>query len=109
MPICAAKMLTRLLQLDFPGYAIGGLAVGEPHSVTCEMAGEVAAKLPQDRPRYLMGVGKPEQIPDYVGLWRGHDGLRAAYAERAERLPVYFAGARADQECAICQGSAAAR
>jgi queuine tRNA-ribosyltransferase len=55
-----------LVALDFPGYAIGGLAVGEPHEVSCEIAGETAICLPPDRPRYLMGVGKPEQIVDYV-------------------------------------------
>jgi len=56
----------RLVELDFPGYAVGGLAVGEPHELTCEIAGETAACLPPDRPRYLMGVGKPEQIASYV-------------------------------------------
>src|ERR1700689_3381335 len=47
-----------LVALDFPGYAIGGLAVGEPHASTCEMAQVAASRLPADRPRYLMGVGK---------------------------------------------------
>jgi queuine tRNA-ribosyltransferase len=55
-----------LVALDFPGYAIGGLAVGEPHDLSCEIAGETAACLPAERPRYLMGVGKPEQLLDYV-------------------------------------------
>jgi queuine tRNA-ribosyltransferase len=55
-----------LVALDFPGYAIGGLAVGEPHELSCEIAGETAACLPLERPRYLMGVGKPEQLLDYV-------------------------------------------
>jgi queuine tRNA-ribosyltransferase len=77
-----------LLQLDFPGYAIGGLAVGEPHSVTCEMAGEVASKLPQDRPRYLMGVGKPEQIPDYVAL--GVDMMDCVLPTRSARHGCLF-------------------
>ena len=58
----------QLLDLDFPGYAVGGLAVGEPHEMTCEMAAEVTAVLPKDKPRYLMGVGRPEQIADYVAL-----------------------------------------
>jgi len=58
----------QLLQLDFPGYAVGGLAVGEPHAVTCEMTGEVTSLLPADRPRYLMGVGRPEHLADYVAL-----------------------------------------
>jgi queuine tRNA-ribosyltransferase len=55
-----------LVALDFPGYAIGGLAVGEPHELSCEIAGETSACLPRERPRYLMGVGKPEQLIDYV-------------------------------------------
>ena len=55
-----------LIALDFPGYAIGGLAVGEPHGLSCEIAGETAACLPEDRPRYVMGVGKPEQLVDYA-------------------------------------------
>ena len=55
-----------LVALDFPGYAIGGLAVGEPHELSCEIAGETAACLPMERARYLMGVGKPEQLADYV-------------------------------------------
>jgi len=58
----------QLLDLDFPGYAVGGLAVGEPHAMTCEMTAEVTALLPKDRPRYLMGVGRPEQLADYVAL-----------------------------------------
>jgi queuine tRNA-ribosyltransferase len=58
----------QLVELDFPGYAIGGLAVGEPHALTCEMSGEVTARLPENRPRYLMGVGKPEDLVDYVRL-----------------------------------------
>ena len=57
----------QLVDLDFPGYAIGGLAVGEPHAVSCEMAAAAAELLPKDRPRYVMGVGLPEQLADYVG------------------------------------------
>ncbi len=64
----AVKALASFWTLDFPGYAVGGLAVGEPHNITCEMAAEVTALLPIDRPRYLMGVGRPEQIADYVAL-----------------------------------------
>jgi queuine tRNA-ribosyltransferase len=56
----------QLVDLDFPGYAIGGLAVGEPHAISCEMAAIAAEALPKDRPRYVMGVGLPEQLPDYV-------------------------------------------
>jgi queuine tRNA-ribosyltransferase len=73
----------QLLDLDFPGYAVGGLAVGEPHETTCEMAAEVTALLPKDRPRYLMGVGRPEQIADYVAL--GIDMMDCVLPTRAAR------------------------
>ena len=73
----------QLLELEFPGYAVGGLAVGEPHALTCEMTGEVTARLPRDRPRYLMGVGKPEQIADYVAL--GIDMMDCVLPTRAAR------------------------
>src|ERR1700682_4184060 len=51
-----------LLEIGFYGYAIGGLAVGEPQAVMLAMIDEVAPILPLDRPRYLMGVGTPEDI-----------------------------------------------
>jgi len=73
----------QLLGLDFPGYAVGGLAVGEPHEVTCAMTTEVTALLPTDRPRYLMGVGRPEQIADYVAL--GIDMMDCVLPTRAAR------------------------
>lgn len=73
----------QLLDLDFPGYAVGGLAVGEPHEVTCAMTAEVTALLPKDRPRYLMGVGRPEQIADYVAL--GIDMMDCVLPTRAAR------------------------
>jgi queuine tRNA-ribosyltransferase len=77
-----------IVALDFPGYAIGGLAVGEPHSVTCEMTAAAAAQLPQDRPRYLMGVGKPEQIADYVAL--GVDMMDCVLPTRSARHGSLF-------------------
>ncbi len=73
----------QLLEIDFPGYAVGGLAVGEPHEVTCAMTGEVTTLLPADRPRYLMGVGRPEQIADYVRL--GIDMMDCVLPTRAAR------------------------
>jgi queuine tRNA-ribosyltransferase len=73
----------QLLALNFSGYAVGGLAVGEPQEVTCEMAKEVTALLPQDRPRYLMGVGRPEQLADYVAL--GIDMMDCVLPTRAAR------------------------
>jgi queuine tRNA-ribosyltransferase len=56
----------QLVDLDFPGYAVGGLAVGEPHALSIEMAAVSTEELPKDRPRYVMGVGLPEQLADYV-------------------------------------------
>jgi len=56
------KSLAKLLSLDFDGYAIGGLAVGEPERKMEEIVKWLAPKLPQNKPRYLMGVGYPEQI-----------------------------------------------
>jgi len=73
----------QLLEIDFPGNAIGGLAVGEPHAMTCEMTGVVTELLPKDRPRYLMGVGRPEQIADYVAL--GIDMMDCVLPTRAAR------------------------
>ena len=73
----------QLLELDFPGYAVGGLAVGEPHETTCEMAAEVTMLLPKDRPRYLMGVGRPEQLADYVA--HGIDMMDCVLPTRAAR------------------------
>jgi queuine tRNA-ribosyltransferase len=73
----------QLLEIDFPGYAVGGLAVGEPHDMTREMASEVTAALPKDKPRYLMGVGRPEQIADYVAL--GIDMMDCVLPTRAAR------------------------
>ncbi|MGC2420450.1 MAG: tRNA guanosine(34) transglycosylase Tgt [Candidatus Acidiferrales bacterium] len=74
--------------LDFPGCAIGGLAVGEPHEITCEMAEIAAAELPPERPRYLMGVGRPEQIPDYVRL--GVDMMDCVLPTRGARHGCLF-------------------
>src|SRR5467141_136902 len=73
----------QLLDLDFPGYAVGGLAVGEPHEITCEMTAEATTLLPKDRLRYLMGVGRPEQIADYVVL--GIDMMDCVLPTRASR------------------------
>ena len=60
-----------LTDIGFPGYAIGGLAVGEPQAVMLKMVEEVAPALPADRPRYLMGVGRPDDLLEAVA--RGID------------------------------------
>jgi len=70
------------------GYAIGGLAVGESYEVTCEIASIAASRLPFERPRYLMGVGKPEQIADYVSL--GVDMMDCVLPTRSARHGCLF-------------------
>jgi queuine tRNA-ribosyltransferase len=77
-----------LVDLDFPGYAIGGLAVGEPHALTCDVAARVAERLPAERPRYLMGVGKPENVADYVA--RGVDLMDCVLPTRNARNGCLF-------------------
>jgi queuine tRNA-ribosyltransferase len=60
-----------IVALGFPGHAIGGLAVGEAREDTWRVVGHVAPRLPEEKPRYLMGVGTPEDILD--GVARGVD------------------------------------
>ena len=73
---------------DLPGYAIGGLAVGEPKDMTYSTAARVAALLPQDRPRYLMGVGSPEDLVRCVAL--GVDMFDCALPTRVARNGALF-------------------
>ncbi len=58
--------LQGLLDIDFDGYAIGGLSVGEPKDEMIKVLDHTAHKIPEDKPRYLMGVGKPEDIVEAV-------------------------------------------
>jgi queuine tRNA-ribosyltransferase len=81
----------QLIGLDFDGYAVGGLAVGEPHELTCEMTAAATALLPAEKPRYLMGVGKPEDIPDYVRL--GIDMMDCVLPTRSARHGCIFTSA----------------
>ncbi|UCE07701.1 MAG: tRNA guanosine(34) transglycosylase Tgt [bacterium] len=59
---------TALVEMDFPGYAIGGLSVGEPKQAMFEMTEVCIEILPENKPRYLMGVGKPEDLVEAIGL-----------------------------------------
>ncbi|HEX2654615.1 MAG TPA: tRNA guanosine(34) transglycosylase Tgt [Xanthobacteraceae bacterium] len=77
-----------LIDIGFPGYAVGGLAVGEPQAVMLAMIGEVAPVLPQDRPRYLMGVGTPDDIIEAVA--RGIDMFDCVMPTRNGRHGVAF-------------------
>ena len=77
-----------LVEIGFHGYAIGGLAVGEPQSVMLAMIEEVTPHLPKDRPRYLMGVGTPEDMLEAVG--RGIDMFDCVLPTRNGRHGVAF-------------------
>ncbi len=82
-PDLRAACADALLELDAPGYAIGGLSVGEPRDLSQEMAAITAPLLPADRPRYVMGVGMPEELAAVCGPGNRHDGLRATDPQRA--------------------------
>jgi queuine tRNA-ribosyltransferase len=78
----------RTVELDFPGYAIGGLSVGEPREMTYEMVNAAMPILPPDKPRYLMGVGTPEEIVQYVA--QGVDMMDCVLPTRAARHGLLF-------------------
>ena len=77
------KSAEYLTSLDFPGYAIGGLSLGEPKEVTWNITGETVELLPKDKPRYLMGVGSPEDIIEAVA--RGIDIFDSVLPTRVAR------------------------
>jgi len=77
-----------LLELDAPGYAIGGLSVGEPRPLSLEMVDVAAPLLPADRPRYVMGVGMPAELPEYVA--RGVDMMDCVLPSRNARNGYLF-------------------
>ena len=78
----------RLVEMDFDGYAIGGLSVGEPRDLTLEMISEVLPLLPKDKPRYVMGVGYPDEIEQYARL--GVDMMDCVLPTRAARHALLF-------------------
>jgi queuine tRNA-ribosyltransferase len=78
----------RTVEIGFPGYAIGGLSVGEPRSLTREVVEATLQHLPKDQPRYLMGVGTPEEIVEYANL--GVDMMDCVLPTRAARHGLLF-------------------
>ena len=78
----------RTIEIGFPGYAIGGLSVGEPRHVTREIVEATVQHLPAERPRYLMGVGTPEEIVEYANL--GIDMMDCVLPTRAARHGLLF-------------------
>lgn len=73
----------RLSELDFPGYAIGGLSVGEPKPLMYEVLAYTTPLLPVDKPRYLMGVGSPDDL--FEGVERGVDMFDCVLPTRIAR------------------------
>jgi queuine tRNA-ribosyltransferase len=78
----------RTIEIGFPGYAIGGLSVGEPRERTREVVEATLEYLPTDKPRYLMGVGTPEEIAEYARL--GVDMMDCVLPTRAARHGLLF-------------------
>ena len=78
----------RTIEIGFPGYAIGGLSVGEPRELTREIVESTLEHLPKDQPRYLMGVGTPEEIVEYANL--GVDMMDCVLPTRAARHGLLF-------------------
>ena len=78
----------RTVEIGFPGYAIGGLSVGEPRERTRAIVESTLEYLPKDKPRYLMGVGNPEEIVDYASM--GVDMMDCVQPTRAARHGLLF-------------------
>ncbi len=78
----------RTVEIGFPGYAIGGLSVGEPRELTREIIESTLEHLPADKPRYVMGVGTPEEIVEYASL--GVDMMDCVLPTRAARHGLLF-------------------
>jgi queuine tRNA-ribosyltransferase len=87
-PALRADSARALVDMNFQGYAIGGLAVGEPQSVMLGIVGETAPILPKDRPRYLMGVGTPDDLLEAVS--RGIDMFDCVLPTRNGRHGTAF-------------------
>ena len=90
-PELRRESAARTIELDAPGYAIGGLSVGEPRELSLEMVDLTAPLLPKDKPRYVMGVGLPEELPQYVA--RGVDMMDCVLPSRSARHGLLFTSA----------------
>jgi queuine tRNA-ribosyltransferase len=87
-PALRKESAERTIEVGFPGYAIGGLSVGEPRELTREIVESTLEHLPKDKPRYLMGVGTPEEIVEYANL--GVDMMDCVLPTRAARHGLLF-------------------
>ena len=93
-----------LVSLDFPGYAIGGLSVGEPKDIMNRMLEFTTPLLPANKPRYLMGVGSPDSLID--GAIRGIDMFDCVLPTRIARNGTLMTsnGRSSCKKCKICKG-----
>ncbi|WP_332714332.1 tRNA guanosine(34) transglycosylase Tgt [Pelagibacterium mangrovi] len=82
-PRLRSRSAAGLVDIGFHGYSVGGLAVGEPQDVMFKVIEEITPELPTDKPRYLMGVGKPDDLLGAVG--RGIDMFDCVHPTRAGR------------------------
>ena len=87
-PHLRMESVGRLQEAGFAGYGIGGYSVGEPHDLMLESLEPVASSLPQDRPRYLMGVGNPTTLLKAIAL--GIDMFDCVLPTRTARLATAF-------------------
>ena len=87
-PVLRKESAERTIEIGFPGYAIGGLSVGEPRKLTREIVEATIQHLPAETPRYLMGVGTPEEIVEYANL--GIDMMDCVLPTRAARHGLLF-------------------
>jgi queuine tRNA-ribosyltransferase len=87
-PELRVECTEKLLELDAPGYAIGGLSVGEPREESLAMTEVTTPLLPREKPRYVMGVGKPEELIEYVA--RGVDMMDCVMPSRNARNGCLF-------------------
>jgi queuine tRNA-ribosyltransferase len=87
-PNLRAESARVLAALDMPGYAIGGLSVGEAKEDMCRIVALTTPLLPYDKPRYLMGVGSPEDLVE--GVWRGIDLFDCVLPTRLARNGAVF-------------------
>ena len=91
-----------LVDMDFPGYGIGGLSIGEDKGRTYDLASESVAELPPGKARYLMGVGSPEDLVECIG--RGVDMFDCVLATRIARNGALFTAAgRLNVKNAACR------
>jgi queuine tRNA-ribosyltransferase len=109
MRLCGVASARALADMDFQGYSIGGLAVGEPQAVMLAMIETVMPHLPAGRPHYLMGVGTPEDLLEAVA--RGVDMFDCVMPTRngRPRPCLYALWSGQPEECAPRRRSASAR